>query len=112
MGYEEQLSTHSKSKKPTKHGKKIVKKVIPKVPAGSREQKQHRRRRRNFSPEYRRQKTTPLYHSDEYKPCFSEQDETNENYACFITKNMVQEMYEEEINSQKDVISKLANINL
>ena len=59
------------------------------------QQNQNRIRKHNYSPEYKREKHIPLYHSDDYKPSISEQDETEENYRCFITRDLVEQMREE-----------------
>jgi membrane protein involved in colicin uptake len=73
---EEQLSSHSKTKKPTKYGKKIVKKSSSRSNGATKLQKNSRVRKHNYSPIYKREKQAPLYHSDDYKPSISEQDET------------------------------------
>lgn len=71
----------------------------------------------NFSPEYSESALTSysrLYYSDEHKPSvetgpFSQHSE--DHYKCFLSSETINKL-REEIIEQRDVISKLARINL
>ena len=73
MGIEElQSCAHSKQKRVSKYGKKIGKKGHQKVNTGRNRVAQ--RKKHSYSPEYHRERFTPLYHSDEYKPTIVGED--------------------------------------
>ena len=112
MAYWEAKSTHSKGKrKVSKRGKKIAHKTN-RAPHQHKSKHISTRRDRNYSPEYRvKEKYTPLFYSGDYQPCTDQQEETQENYECFITRELALRM-QIELEAQADVVSKLAQINL
>lgn len=70
-----------------------------------------------FSPEYSESALTNysrLYYSDEHKPSVEYSpgsQQTEEHYKCLLSSDMINKL-RDEIIEQRDVISKLARINL
>ena len=113
FGLGDSKSVHSKGKR-KEH--KLAKKI-------SRKHNHHRkehpktnnattRRKRNYSPEYNNKaEFTPLFYSGDYKPNTDTQEETNENYECFISVELARRM-QIEMQAEDEVLNKLAHFNI
>ena len=86
MAHTESKSTYSKGKrKDHKLGKKIARRTHRQP--NNYKNKVARRPNRNYSPAYQHMRSfSPLYYSGDYKPNTENQEETQENYDCFITQ--------------------------
>lgn len=112
MPHHETRSSQSRPRRPRqfKAGKRIARK-------GSYYRGQHyrnrvaRKHKQVYSPEYQQKPVDRLCYSEEHKPKVDIQEETQENYDCFVSKEIAMRLKQQSDQSD-DIIQKISQINL